>query len=91
MEDEGHIIEQTAIDTSIMFTAAITSLSQKDEYIPPQECEEMLNQIEGLLTMHQEFVSQFLPDINDVKSLLPPTPSVPVRKAGEISIGEISI
>jgi len=33
------------------------------------KCEEFLDQIEGLLTMHQQF-TQFLPDISDVKACL---------------------
>jgi len=77
-----------------MFTAAIESLTQEDEYIPVQKCEEFLNQIEGLLTMHQQFVStQFLPPIDDVKSVLPLTarseiaaiPSFPQIKQGNES------
>ncbi len=71
MEGTGYSFEQSEIDTSIMLTAAITSL-QKDEYIPPAKCEEFLSQIEGVLAIHQEFVSShFLPDIDTVKSLLP--------------------
>jgi len=60
------------VDTSDMFTAAIESLSRQDEYIPVSECK-LLNQIiEGVMSMHQAFVSShFLPDIDDVKSLLP--------------------
>jgi len=73
--------------------AAIESLTQEDEYIPVQKCEEFLNHIEGLLTWHQQFVTQFLPPIDDVKSVLPLTarseiaaiPSFPQIKQGNES------
>jgi len=101
MEGEG---QQFDFDIPEMdetyFTAAIESLCKNDEYIPPQTCERFLNQIEGLLTMHQEFVSlQYLPDIAHVKSLLPldrnnqpssATISMPPNKDKTVTAGEIS-
>jgi hypothetical protein len=104
MEGAGYAFEQSDVDTSAILTAAITSL-QNDEYIPPRKCEEFLSQIEGLLAEHQEFVSsQFLPNIDAVKSLLPLNKKSPAGTmtspglhsyptmlgAGELSAGWIS-
>jgi len=97
MEGEGQFDFDIPELDETYFTAAIESLCKNDEYIPPQTCEKFLTQIEGLLTMHQEFVSQYLPDIADVKSLLPldhnkspSTISVPPNKDKTVTAGEIS-
>lgn len=99
MEGEGHHQFVIPEMDETYFTAAIESLRQNDEYIPPQTCRKFLNQIEGLLTMHQEFVSsQYLPAIADVKSLLPldrskPSPiaiAEPPNKDKTFTAGEVS-
>lgn len=72
MDAISHTFERTTeiVDTTDMFDAAIQSLSRQDEYIPVQQCKFLNQFIEGVISVHQAFVP-FLPDIDDVKSLLP--------------------